>query len=134
MSIFLYDPIHFKIVFVFQAAGQESSFPPVGQYPYPSGFPPMGGGAYPSAPSSGYPGAGGYSTPAGYPAPGGYLGAPQPGGAPSYPGGELWVMELVKIWDHFNTFSFFPLSSSSLLVLYGSEFLLAFSLPWIVRT
>uniref|UniRef100_A0A2K6FQI5 Annexin n=1 Tax=Propithecus coquereli TaxID=379532 RepID=A0A2K6FQI5_PROCO len=67
-------------------AGQESSFPPPGQYPYPSGFPPVGGGAYPQVPSSGYPGAGGYPAPGGYPSPGGYPGAPQPGGAPSYPG------------------------------------------------
>nr|KAF6322032.1 annexin A7 [Pipistrellus kuhlii] len=62
--------------------GQESSFPPPGQYPYPSGFPPMGGGAYPAAPGGGYPGAGGY------PAPGGYAGAPQPGAPPSYPVGQ----------------------------------------------
>ncbi|XP_045051958.1 annexin A7 isoform X1 [Desmodus rotundus] len=68
--------------------GQESSFPPPGQYPYPSGFPAMGGGAYPAAPSSGYPAAGGYPATGGYAAPGGYPGAPQPGGAPSYPGGQ----------------------------------------------
>ncbi|XP_012615379.3 annexin A7 isoform X1 [Microcebus murinus] len=67
-------------------AGQESSFPPPGQYPYPSGFPPVGGGAYPQAPSSGYPGAGGFPAPGGYPSPGGCPGAPQPGGAASYPG------------------------------------------------
>ncbi|XP_055462063.1 annexin A7 isoform X3 [Psammomys obesus] len=69
-------------------AGQESSFPTAGQYPYPSGFPPMGGGAYPPAPSSGYPGAGGYPTPGGYPAPGGYSGTLNPGAAPAYPGGQ----------------------------------------------
>uniref|UniRef100_A0A8C5Y8C1 Annexin n=1 Tax=Microcebus murinus TaxID=30608 RepID=A0A8C5Y8C1_MICMU len=65
---------------------QESSFPPLGQYPYPSGFPPVGGGTYPQVPSSGYPGAGGHPAPGGYPSPRGYPGVPQPGGAPSYPG------------------------------------------------
>ncbi|XP_076400846.1 annexin A7 isoform X4 [Peromyscus maniculatus bairdii] len=68
-------------------AGQESSFPPPGQYPYSSGFSPMGGGAYPPAPSGSYPGAGGYPTPGGYPAAGGYPVTPHPGGAPAYPGG-----------------------------------------------
>lgn len=77
-----------KSFLVCQPAGQESTFPPPGQYPYPTGFPPVGGGAYPPAPSSGYPGAGGYPATAGYPTPGVYPGAPPPGGAPSYPGGE----------------------------------------------
>ncbi|CAD7673511.1 unnamed protein product [Nyctereutes procyonoides] len=67
-------------------AGQESSFPTSGLYPYPSGFPPMGRGAYSPPPSSGYLGAGGYPVPGGYPAPGGYPGAPPPGGAQFYPG------------------------------------------------
>lgn len=67
-------------------AGQESSFPTSGLYPYPSGFPPMGRGAYSPLPSSGYVGAGGYPVPGGYPAPGGYPGAPPPGGAQFYPG------------------------------------------------
>ncbi|XP_032047591.1 annexin A7 isoform X2 [Aythya fuligula] len=64
-----------------EPTGQESVYPPAGQYTYPAGYPPAGGGTYPAAPpNAGYPGA------AGYPAPGGYPGAPQAGGMPSYPG------------------------------------------------
>lgn len=106
--------------------GQESSFPPPTQYPYPSGFPAMGGGAYPAAPGSGYPAAGGYPGAGGYPAPGGYPGAPQPGGAPSYPGGELRVEEFMVVWGYYSVFLFFPLCSSFLLILY--EVRIAFSI------
>ncbi|XP_040420285.1 annexin A7 isoform X2 [Cygnus olor] len=61
--------------------GQESVYPPAGQYTYPAGYPPAGGGTYPAGPpNAGYPGA------AGYPAPGSYPGAPQAGGMTSYPG------------------------------------------------
>uniref|UniRef100_A0A8C2UY56 Annexin n=1 Tax=Chinchilla lanigera TaxID=34839 RepID=A0A8C2UY56_CHILA len=91
-------------------AGQESSFPPPGQYPYPSGFPPMGG-----APSGSYPGGGDYPAPRGYPASGGqgfgvppggsgFSGYPQPppqtfgGGGPpqlpvpgGFPGGQMVI-------------------------------------------
>ncbi|CAH7463596.1 annexin A7 isoform X1 [Phodopus roborovskii] len=83
-----YPPTGYPPFPEYPPAGQESSFPPPGQYPYPSGFPPMGGGAYPPAPSGSYPGAGGYPTPGGYPAPGGYPVTPHPGGAPAYPGGQ----------------------------------------------
>uniref|UniRef100_A0A8C5JYZ2 Annexin n=1 Tax=Jaculus jaculus TaxID=51337 RepID=A0A8C5JYZ2_JACJA len=62
-------------------AGQESSFSPPGQYPYPSGFPPVAGGAYPPVPSGTYPGPGGYPSPGGYPAPGGQGSGAPPGGA-----------------------------------------------------
>lgn len=65
-------------------SGQESSFP---QYPFPNGFLPMGGGAYPPA-SGGYPGAGGYPIPGGYPVPWVHPGAPKPGNAPAYLGGQ----------------------------------------------
>ncbi|XP_064572970.1 annexin A7 [Zonotrichia leucophrys gambelii] len=71
--------------------GQESVYPPAGQYAYPAvpgGFPPSGGGTYPAAPpNAGFPGAAGYPAPGGYPASGGYPGAPQAGGMPPYPGG-----------------------------------------------
>ncbi|XP_010122789.1 PREDICTED: annexin A7 isoform X1 [Chlamydotis macqueenii] len=70
--------------------GQESVYPPAGQYSYPAvpgGYPPAGGGTYPAAPpSAGYPGAAGYPAPGGYPASGSYPGAPQAGGMPPYPG------------------------------------------------
>lgn len=113
-----YSPTGYPPFPGFPSAGQESSFPLPGQYPYPSGFPPMGGGAYPPVPSSSYLGARVYSVSGSYPAPGGYPGAPQPGGAPSYPGGELWVMEFLIIWSCYSTFSFSLLSSLFLLVLY----------------
>ncbi|TRZ20185.1 hypothetical protein HGM15179_006927 [Zosterops borbonicus] len=71
--------------------GQESVYPPAGQYTYPAvpgGFPPSGGGSYPAAPpNAGFPGAAGYPAPGGYPASGGFPGAPQAGGMPPYPGG-----------------------------------------------
>uniref|UniRef100_H0Z9Q1 Annexin n=1 Tax=Taeniopygia guttata TaxID=59729 RepID=H0Z9Q1_TAEGU len=71
--------------------GQESVYPPAGQYAYPAvpgGFPPAGGGTYPAAPpNAGFPGAAGYPAPGGYPASGGFPGAPQAGGMPPYPGG-----------------------------------------------
>ncbi|XP_061857162.1 annexin A7 isoform X2 [Colius striatus] len=55
--------------------GQESVYPPAGQYPYPAapgGYPPA------APPAAGYPAA--------YPAPGGYPGATQAAGMPPYPG------------------------------------------------
>ncbi|TFK04013.1 Annexin A7 [Platysternon megacephalum] len=99
-----YPPSGYPAFPGYPPTGQESVYPPAGQYPYPAvpgGFPPVGGGAYPAAPpSGGFPGAAGYPAPGGYPgapqpgggypgAPqlgGGYPGAPQPGGMPSYPG------------------------------------------------
>uniref|UniRef100_A0A8B9EHA4 Annexin n=1 Tax=Anser cygnoides TaxID=8845 RepID=A0A8B9EHA4_ANSCY len=80
-SIILITGIQRALGFAFQPTGQESVYPPAGQYTYPAGYPPAGGGTYPAAPpNAGYPGA------AGYPAPGSYPGTPQAGGMPSYPG------------------------------------------------
>uniref|UniRef100_A0A8D0LBC7 Annexin n=1 Tax=Sphenodon punctatus TaxID=8508 RepID=A0A8D0LBC7_SPHPU len=85
-----YPPSGYPAFPGYPPTGQESAYPPAGQYPYPAvpgGFPPMGGGAYPAAPpSGGFPGVAGYPASGGYPVPGGYPGAPQPGGMPSYPG------------------------------------------------
>uniref|UniRef100_A0A8D0B2C2 Annexin n=1 Tax=Salvator merianae TaxID=96440 RepID=A0A8D0B2C2_SALMN len=88
-----YPPSGYPAFPGYPPTGQESVYPPAGQYSYPAGpggFPPMGGGAYPAAPpTGGFPGTAGYPpAPGGYPpVPGGYPGAPQPGAMPTYPGG-----------------------------------------------
>ncbi|XP_020646858.3 annexin A7 [Pogona vitticeps] len=88
-----YPPSGYPAFPGYPPTGQESAYPPAGQYPYPAGpggFPPMGGGAYPAAPpAGGFPGTTGYPPASGGypPAPGGYPGAPQPGGMPGFPGG-----------------------------------------------
>lgn len=78
---------------MFQPTGQESVYPPAGQYPYPTvpgGFPPSGGGTFPAAPPNpGFPGAAGYSALGGYPTSGGFPGAPQAGGMSPYSGGKI---------------------------------------------
>ncbi|XP_077202154.1 annexin A7 [Paroedura picta] len=88
-----YPPSGYPAFPGYPPTGQESVYPPAGQYPYstvPGGFPPMGVGAYPSAsPAGGFPGVAGYPAPGGYPpAPVGYPGAPQPGGMSTYPAGS----------------------------------------------